>query len=356
MSAAEQWAIRYIQQYGLALVPIPPRHKAPLHQGWNQEGGYVMDAGEARQRWRDLPDHGIGAVLGPSGLCSIDVDAPDHAEPVLGALGIDLGALREATPTIQGDPTRYRLMFKAPPGAALGRKALTWPARQPGEKPLTLFELRAGDIQGVLPPTIHPGTGKPYVWLNPPNSAFPSLPKDLLELWQQWDSYRKELEAMCPWATQTFRPELPPRGNGARPNVIAEFNRVHSVQDLLKEHDYTQKGKRWLSPTSSSKLAGVTVPMAAGCSRTTGVIRLQMAMPMMRSTCSGSWIMGEMRGPRSRTLLRPWAWASQRARGRRLGMCPDQATAQRQRGPAAVRNARNRSRSTARPRSPNPTR
>ena len=259
MSAVADWAVRYIQQYRLALVPIPPGHKAPLHPGWNQRGGYATDAGEARQKWSELPDHGIGAVLGPSGLSSIDVDSPGHAEPVLGALGIDLDALRKATPTIQGNPSRYRLMFKAPPGVALGRKTLVWPARQPGEKSPTLFELRAGDIQDVLPPTIHPETGRTYTWLVPPNSEFPPLPAALLELWQHWDSYRKELEAMCLWASQTFRPELPPRGFGARPNVIAEFNRVHSVEDLLKEHDYTPKGKRWLSPTSSSGLAGVTI-------------------------------------------------------------------------------------------------
>jgi putative DNA primase/helicase len=259
MSAVEEWASRYIAKYRLALVPIPPGHKAPLHPAWNQRGGYVTDIGEAQQRWGELSDHGIGAVLAPSGLCSLDIDAPDHALPVLGELGIDLGALREAAPTIQGNPSRYRLMFKAPPGVALGRKALVWPAKQPGEKPLTLFELRAGDIQDVLPPTIHPETGKPYVWLVPPNSEFPPLPEALLELWQRWDSYRKELEAMCPWAGQTFHPEPAPRGDGARPNVIAAFNAVHTVEEMLEAHGYTRRGKRWMSPTSSSGLPGTVI-------------------------------------------------------------------------------------------------
>ncbi|MGH8479123.1 MAG: bifunctional DNA primase/polymerase, partial [Gammaproteobacteria bacterium] len=80
MSASTaDWAARYIEKYRHALVQIPPGHKAPLHQGWNQLGGYVTDAGEARQRWDQLPDHGIGVVLSPSGLCSIDVDSPEHA-------------------------------------------------------------------------------------------------------------------------------------------------------------------------------------------------------------------------------------------------------------------------------------
>jgi len=253
------WVTRYIEKYGLALVQIPPGRKAPMHPGWNQPGGYVMDAGGARQRWVELPDHGIGAVLAPSGLCSLDVDTPDRALPALGELGIDLGALRKSAPTIQGDPSRFRTMFRAPPGVALGRKALAWPARQTGEKPLTLFELRAGDIQDVLPPTVHPHTGKPYIWLTPPNNEFPLLPQPLLELWQHWESYRKQLEAMCPWAKRGFNPEAAPRGAGAKPDVIAAFNRAHAVEDLLEAHGFAPRGKRWVSPTSSSGLAGVVM-------------------------------------------------------------------------------------------------
>lgn len=187
-SSTIDWAVRYIENYHLALVQIPPGHKAPLHHGWNKPGGYVTDAGEARQRWGQLPEHGIGTVLAPSGLCSIDANSPDHAVLALGELGIALGALRKVTPTIQGNRDRYRLMFAAPPGVVLGRKTLVWPARQEDGKPLTLFELRAGDIQDVLPPTLHPGTGKPYVWLIPPNSEFPLLPEPLLELWRNWAS------------------------------------------------------------------------------------------------------------------------------------------------------------------------
>jgi putative DNA primase/helicase len=67
-----RWAVRYIEKYQLALVNIPPGHKAPLNQGWSQPGGYITDAGEARRRWGELPDHGIGAVLAPSGLCSLE--------------------------------------------------------------------------------------------------------------------------------------------------------------------------------------------------------------------------------------------------------------------------------------------
>jgi hypothetical protein len=111
----------------------------------------------------------------------------------------------------------------------------------------------------VLPPTIHPGTGKPYIWLTPPNSEFPLLPEALLDLWEHWESHRKELEGMCPWTQHGFNPEPAPRGDGARPNVMAAFNQVHTVEEMIEAHGYQCRGKRWISPTSSSGLAGVTI-------------------------------------------------------------------------------------------------
>ena len=57
-ASVEVWAIRYIEKYQFALVPIPPGHKAPLHQGWNQQGGYITDPREAGQQWSRAPRHG----------------------------------------------------------------------------------------------------------------------------------------------------------------------------------------------------------------------------------------------------------------------------------------------------------
>jgi hypothetical protein len=41
--------------------------------------------------------------------------------------------------------------------------------------------------------------------------------------------------------------------------VIAAFNLAHSVQDVLAAHRYTRRGNRWMSPTSSSGLAGTVI-------------------------------------------------------------------------------------------------
>ena len=41
--------------------------------------------------------------------------------------------------------------------------------------------------------------------------------------------------------------------------MIAAFNPAHPVEELLEAYGYKRCGKRWISPTSSSGLAGVTI-------------------------------------------------------------------------------------------------
>ena len=90
MSASTaDWAVRYIEEYQFRLVAIPKGTKGPLDPGWNLPGRYVTDPEVAWQRWNNGTDEGIGVVLGPSGVCSADIDFPEHAERVLGELGIE---------------------------------------------------------------------------------------------------------------------------------------------------------------------------------------------------------------------------------------------------------------------------
>jgi putative DNA primase/helicase len=86
-------------------------------------------------------------VLGPSGVCSADIDFVEHAERVLSEIGIDLDALRKTWPTICGSPSRYRMMFQAPPGVVLQRKTLVWPPRNPDEKPPRYSSCAAGQFK-----------------------------------------------------------------------------------------------------------------------------------------------------------------------------------------------------------------
>jgi hypothetical protein len=253
MARTEQFATAYISKYHLALVPIPRGSKGPRREGWNKPGGYFMDAEEASRYWSAHPEDGIGTVLGPSRVCSLDVDHVEHARTVLGEFGIDLDALAQEAPTVVGNPERFRVLFAAPPN--LSRHALTWPARASAEKPITLLELRAGDVQDVLPPTIHPGTGKEYTWRTRPNGFFPLPPEALLTLWRDWLTFERIAKSLCPWAPA---PTLALRVRHDE-SVMATYNARHSVSELLERHSYKRQGRRFVAPSSESGLAGVVI-------------------------------------------------------------------------------------------------
>ncbi|MGA3798364.1 DUF5906 domain-containing protein [Pseudomonas fluorescens] len=298
--AIAEWAKRYINTFDLALVSIEPGEKAPKGLGWNKPGGYITDASAAEAFWQRNPNHNLGVVLGPSRVCSLDVDDVQWTRHVLyELLGVDLDAMAVVYPTIVGNPARFRVLFKLPDGVELTRHSLSWPnendpdgsifkglmakakaAKELGDvagevaaraeadpfKCFTVFELRAGLVQDVFPPSIHPGTGKPYTWKTPPSSTdgLPTLTNDLLAIWQNWDIFKRDAEAACPWAVKSTVPPVkvnkrPAPTAGKSPSVIDEFNRCHDVEELLRTHDYIKRGSKWLYPQSSTGLPGVTI-------------------------------------------------------------------------------------------------
>lgn len=297
------WARRYIETFGLALVPIEPGEKGPKGNGWNKPGGYFTAADDAVAFWTKRPSHNLGVVLGPSRVCSLDVDDVELTRQVLQqTLGLDVDALADAYPTSVGNPERFRVMFRVPEGVELSRHALVWPnkndpdgtiykglmaqvkaavddgdtareaafrmAAEPFKK-VTVFELRGGLVQDVLPPSIHPGTGKPYTWRTTPAAGgLPDLPAELLAIWQGWDEFKPKGEGVCPWkpkpAVPVARPMPKPspvavRPGNRLPEVIPEFNRIHDIATMIEAHGYKRIDGKWLSPHSSSGIPGVTI-------------------------------------------------------------------------------------------------
>jgi len=123
-----------------------------------------------------------------------------------------------------------------------------------------VFELRAGSVQDVLPPSIHPDTGRPYQWAG--RSIFdelPELPPQLLTLWREWDKFRPQLQDICPWKKKAeFQPTKRPRPKGDSTSVIDAYNEANDMHSLLVQYGYKQTSRgRYLSPNSTSKLAGV---------------------------------------------------------------------------------------------------
>ncbi len=250
--SAAVWAGYYVA-LGLRPIPIPKGTKAPALPGWPS---LALGA----EHWRAHPEQGIGILLGPSGLASLDIDDMEGTRALLAELGFDLEELTREAVLIQGRKDRLRAWFRLPEGADLSRKALAWPAREPGGKPLTVFELRAGACQDLAPPSLHP-EGHPYAFLRAPWELpkLGILPAPLRELWESWDRWRPLLERACPWGPPPAEPPAPTRqGPTSGPSVVDAWNAAHDVAELLRSHGYKPKGPdRWTAPQSESGLAGV---------------------------------------------------------------------------------------------------
>ncbi len=254
------YAASYVSQLGMRLVPLPPREKRPLAKDWGEK---LLDHPDrARTFFLQNPDWNVGVALGPSRVCSFDVDDYEATRAICDEFGWDLDGLLAQHPTCQGQPPGVRVMFRVPDGFQLDYHALTWPNKdKPGR--VTVFELRAADTQqrqDVLPPSIHPATGQPYTWLTRPvaSQGLPEPPQWLLALWSNWAALKPQLEAVCPWS----KPERPvavrPREHRGD-SVIDAYDRAHSITEQLARYGYRQQGKRWLSPHSQTGLAGVVV-------------------------------------------------------------------------------------------------
>lgn len=260
MATTAAYARAYCAKYKLAIVPLPPRTKRPLANNWGNE--VITDPDKAAEFFTKNPDWNMGAALGPSSLCSLDVDDIDATRAIFDEFGWNLDALRDGHPTIQGRPGGFRIMFRVPAGVALAYHALTWPKKS-GDGRMTVFELRAAQDQqrqDVLPPSIHPDTGAPYVWLTKPNGNIPEPPDFLLQIWKNWDSLKPQMQGVCHWAPKPVpKPAKQPAAPREGASVIETYNAAHSVEEALSRYGYKQQGKRWLSPHSGTGLPGVTV-------------------------------------------------------------------------------------------------
>lgn len=182
MNAAAERATGYadtLRDYiraGLVLVPVPAGSKAPRGKGWNLRARCWASPGQVP----DTYGGNVGLAHAYAGTCALDIDNAALAGPALAALGIDLAALLGAPDAVHirsGRAGRDKLLFRLrDPLASINRSAAEG------------FELRCAASNGttaqcVLPPSIHPDTGKPYLWQGDWHTL-PDIPADLLALWQ----------------------------------------------------------------------------------------------------------------------------------------------------------------------------
>lgn len=271
---AAWYARRYTGQHGMALVPIEPRRKFPSASDWGNNVITCPDAAEIY--YAQNPDWNMGLALGPSGYCSLDIDCEESVQTIMREMGINPADLDEY-PTIQGRDKGRRLLFRVPDGADLTYAKLNWPTESGDGKQYTVMELRAAcdgkQRQDVLPPSIHPDTGRPYRWIVQPAAShddWPTPPDWLLVMWQQWDRFKPQLKAICPWAAPEPEP-VPAKPRSDKPHqgssVIDEHLARVPLREALQQYGYKRVGsRRYLSPHTTTKLPGVVLfPSEASC-------------------------------------------------------------------------------------------
>lgn len=141
---------------GLAVVPIRKGTKQPPMKDWQKEA--TQDPELIRRWWSRWPDAGVGVVTGEKsgGLAVIDLDEhPEdgrHGVALLEAWEKENGEIPETWTARTGSGGRH-LFFR-----------LQEPMKRQQHLCNSQVDFQAGGALVILPPTVHPTTGRRYKW------------------------------------------------------------------------------------------------------------------------------------------------------------------------------------------------
>lgn len=181
-------AVEYVRA-GFAIVPIPLGKKGPSTRGWNQRSRVITDPADAAKLSGNI---GLAhAYCQPAPTVSIDIDDLDRAATWLEERGIDLRALitaDDAVLILSGRYGRAKLLCRSTAGPL---RTVTVKGALPDGSSVMVLEFRCAaqdgtTVQDVLPPSIHPDTGRRYRWAGSGDwRGLPPLPRDLLAVWNK---------------------------------------------------------------------------------------------------------------------------------------------------------------------------
>lgn len=186
-SSGVQYACKLIEN-GYSPIPIVPSKKYPAIKKWERLCKEQLFLEEVKREWRDIR-RGFGAACGYLGLVAIDIDTDNN----------------EIQQIIRDFFDVKKILGK------IGQKGFTIFVRDLGFKRKILTRLRddLGQIeflttgqQCVLPPSIHPDSGKPYIWINDERTLFNTHIDDLqvVDVGQLIDE--KFLVTLKPWLAE----------------------------------------------------------------------------------------------------------------------------------------------------------
>ena len=141
-----------LRRNGYSPIPILPNTKRPALAGWSAHCGSVMASTAIGRYAASRLAYGVGVALGYGGLIGIDLDSEDAGVTA---------AIRAILPTspVAKRGARGRTDFYCDPTSSI--RPRKFKARDGG----MLVEVLATGNQTVIPPSRHPTTSQPYVWL-----------------------------------------------------------------------------------------------------------------------------------------------------------------------------------------------
>jgi hypothetical protein len=162
--------------------------KRPYRKGWTKSN---VDRLSCLKDLESGKATGIGLKLG-EGLLAVDIDGESAGKLLTKLAGENsLADFSRTTAWTSGRPGRKQCLFLVPEadwGRIKYRKILTGVSGDDGKEECLEFRWGGGH-QSVLPPSIHPSTGKPYEWINSPLQSPPvQAPEWLIELCENWHS------------------------------------------------------------------------------------------------------------------------------------------------------------------------
>lgn len=179
---------------GWALVPIPNGSKAPTARGWNLKANCVTTIDGCRRIRAN-----VGLAHAYSRTCVLDFDDFHKAGDWLADRGVDINELWSALDAVKissGRANRGKLLYRLPAGV----EPLLSHADHENGIELRCAASNGNTYQDVLPPSIHPDTGRPYVWEYDDMLASwdnpPELPAHVLAVWLKTAPRRVDASAI----------------------------------------------------------------------------------------------------------------------------------------------------------------
>jgi len=257
MQTTRAAALSYEEQ-GFKLCRIAKGTKAPKDKAWQDNPIDPHKAG----------DHGLGIIHKLSRTCAIDFDDLESARAWFANKGMDIDEYLDGDDAVQiksGRSNRAKLLFRLPPEVELLH---THKIKNPDGS--MMIELRCSGegekgVQDVLPPSIHPDTGKPYEWAGAGEyTRLPVLPKALLAIWRHLDG----LADLAPARNEVKAPSAPVIAEGGRNETLfkigGDLAALKLSPDAIEAALLKENEKRCAPPLGHDEVAKV----AASASKT----------------------------------------------------------------------------------------